>query len=166
MRGTNQDPQLLISVRVRRRRPTRPGIKATPGHVENLTQVCERHGGLLRLDERESYSPERKVRAKRQGRRLGNLLHYRQDELSADDLRRRLARVAQEVGAAWAWARPSDDESPPDPPAPHTHAPNAVSRAITLSRGDAAVVGDLLRVVDDAAPATGESEPVRTIRLG
>ena len=109
---------------------------------------------------------ERKVRAKRQGRRLGNLLHHRQDELSEDDLRRRLARVAQEVGAAWAWARPSDDESPPDPPAPHTHAPNAVSRAITLSRGDASVVGDLLRVVDDAAPATGESEPIRTIRLG
>ena len=56
MRRTNQHPQLTISLRVYRHRPPCPGIDATPRHVEHLTEVCDGHGGLLRLDERESYS--------------------------------------------------------------------------------------------------------------
>ncbi len=56
MGGTNQHAQLAVPARVGRRRPTYPGIKATPRDVENLTQVNDRYGGLLRLDERESYS--------------------------------------------------------------------------------------------------------------
>ena len=56
MRRTNQHPQLTISLRVYRHRPPCPGIDATPRHVEHLTKVCDGHGGLLRLDERESYS--------------------------------------------------------------------------------------------------------------
>ena len=54
--GTNQHAQLAVPARVGRRRPTYPGIKATPRDVENLTQVSDRYGGLLLLDERESYS--------------------------------------------------------------------------------------------------------------
>ena len=55
MGGTNQHAQLAVPARVGRRRPTYPGIKATPRDVANLTQVSD-YGGLLRLDERESYS--------------------------------------------------------------------------------------------------------------
>ena len=56
MGGTDQYAQLAVPARMGRRRPTYPGIKATPRDIENLTQVSDRHGGLLRLDERESYS--------------------------------------------------------------------------------------------------------------
>ena len=56
MRGTNQHPQLAIPSGVSRGRSTRPGIEATSRDVENLTQMGKRHRGLLRLDERESYS--------------------------------------------------------------------------------------------------------------
>ena len=40
---------------------------------------------------------ERKVRAKREGRRLGNLRHHPQDELSDAERRRRLDWVVQPI---------------------------------------------------------------------
>ena len=47
---------------------------------------------------------ERKVRAKREGRRLGNLRHHPQDELSDAERRRRLQWVVQSVQHMWSWA--------------------------------------------------------------
>ena len=56
MRGSNQHAELLITPRVGRGGTTLPRVESASGDVEYLTEVRERHAGLLRLDERESYS--------------------------------------------------------------------------------------------------------------
>ena len=56
MGGTNQHPELPVLLRTRRGRSPRPRIEPAAGHLEHLTEVRNRHRGLLRLDERESYS--------------------------------------------------------------------------------------------------------------
>ena len=47
---------------------------------------------------------ERKVDRRRRGQKLGNVVHAIQDDLSADELRERLAWVAGEARAA-SWSR-------------------------------------------------------------
>ncbi len=47
---------------------------------------------------------ERKVQAKREGRRLGNLRHHPQDELSDAERRRRLEWIVGSVRTMWSWA--------------------------------------------------------------
>ena len=56
MRGPNQHAELLSTPRVGRGGPTLPRVESASGDAEYLTEVRERHAGLLRLDERESYS--------------------------------------------------------------------------------------------------------------
>ena len=53
MRSTDQHAELVVLLRVRRGRPPHPRIEPAPRDVKQLTEVRDRHGGLLRLDERE-----------------------------------------------------------------------------------------------------------------
>ena len=58
---------------------------------------------------------ERKVEAKRSGRRLGNLRHHPQDELSDQELRRRVEWVAHLIRTEWSWTsqrRPDEARAP------------------------------------------------------
>ena len=72
---------------------------------------------------------ERKVQAKRQGRRLGNLMHHLQDELSDDELRRRLEWVAQ-LAALW---KHQADPGAASTPGPGSSPSGSVSLEMTLS---------------------------------
>ena len=95
---------------------------------------------------------ERKVQARRQGRRLGNLLHHPQDELSDHERRRRVERVAHNVRTMWSWTtHPSGDEQTCDSTAADTPPPSPVGRSITRSLDEPELVGALLRLERDAA---------------
>ena len=89
---------------------------------------------------------ERKVEARRQGRRLGNLLHHPPDELSEQELRRRVERLLQDVRTGWAWNSPSDDEQTSDTPPADPQWPNPVACSVTQFTGGAEPVGERLRL--------------------
>ncbi len=93
---------------------------------------------------------ERKVQARRQGRRLGNLLHHPQDELSDHERRRRVERVAHNVRTMWSWTHPSGDEPAGDSPAADPP-PSPAGLSITLSLDEPGLVGALLHLERDAA---------------
>ena len=94
---------------------------------------------------------ERKVQARRQGRRLGNLLHHPRDELSDQERRRRVERVAHNVRTMWSWTHPPGDEQACDSPAADPPPPSPVGLSITLSLDEPELVGALLRLERDAA---------------
>ncbi len=83
---------------------------------------------------------ERKVEAQRQGRRLGNLRHHPQDELSDEELRRRVDWVAHLVRTMWSWTsqRGPDEASAPRSGGPGPPLPRSLST--TRSGGEEALV--------------------------
>ena len=120
-------------------------VTYTPPRPERAIQaapyVVGRDGDQLRLhflwwtDHRKAVI-DRKVRAQRRGRRLGNLMHHPQAELSDAELRRRLTWVTRLARAA-AWggsAAPTTSDAPDAPsPAQATDVTRAAALEFTLS---------------------------------
>ena len=111
--------------------PPRPerAIQAAP-------YVVGREGDQLRLhflwwtDHRKALI-ERKVQARRRRRRLGNLMHHPQAELSDAERRRRLAWVTRLARAA-AWGGSAGTTASPTPDAPSSAQASDVTRASAL----------------------------------
>ena len=105
---------------------------------------------------------ERKVQAKRRGRRLGNLQHHPQDELSDEELHRRLEWVAHCVRTTWSWTDHSGHEKARDSTSDNPRPPSPAGLSMTLTVDEQELVRELLRLEHEAAAqqAGGRDKPV------
>ena len=143
-------------------------VTYTPPRPERAIQaapyVVGREGDQLRLhflwwtDDRKAMI-ERKVQARRGGRRLGNLMHHPQADLSDAERRRRLAWVTRLArAAAWGGSAGTTGSDIPDPPS-STRA-NDVTRLSTLEFTISIDESQLWRAVTrQAAQRRGEAAP-------
>ena len=86
---------------------------------------------------------ERKVEARRHGRRLGNLLHHSPDELSEQERRRRVERFLQYVRTGWVWNSPSDGEQTADVRTVDVRWPDPAACSVPQFTGEPEPVGEL-----------------------
>ena len=94
---------------------------------------------------------ERKVKAKRRGRRLGNLLHHPQDKLSDEELRRRLEWVARCVRITWSWTHHAAHEQASGRTSGSQSPATSTSFSMMRSVDEQELVRELLRLEHEAA---------------
>ncbi len=98
---------------------------------------------------------ERKVQAKRQRKRLGNLWHHPQDELSDEELHRRLEWVAHCVRTTWSWTDHSGHETGSDAQSGGPWTPSSAALSMAVSVDEEELVRELLHLEQEAAAQQG-----------